>query len=174
MAFASTASAAAAICLTMFAGFAAPEAQAIVVNVGGNNYDVTTFTGDYDSNSARFNTIDMPWWVGRFTATAFASAVATGLGLPNAFGIGGPYFAYSVSNGSVDAKGFDSTIARAQDFYPFTYLSSTFAILSPPQLLFSSSSAVPGPLPLVGAAAAIGWSRRLRCRLGAGRRSGLN
>lgn len=89
-------------------------------------------------------------------------------------GIGGPYFAYMVSSGSVDTRGFDTTIARAQDFHPFTYSSSTFAILSPPQLLFSSSSAVPGPLPLVGAAAAFGWSRRLRKRLGARRRSGLN
>lgn len=49
-----------AISLMALACLKAPEAKAIVVNVGGNNYDVITFTGDYDSNRAKFNAIDMP------------------------------------------------------------------------------------------------------------------
>jgi hypothetical protein len=36
----------------------------------------------------------------------------------------------------------------------------------------SSSASVPGPLPLAGAAAAFGWSRRLRCRRGVNRGPG--
>jgi MYXO-CTERM domain-containing protein len=40
------------------------------------------------------------------------------------------------------------------------------------QVVSPASSAVPGPLPLVGAAAAFGWSRRLRGRIRAGQPRG--
>ena len=44
------------------------SAQAFVVNVGGVQYDVTTFTGTYNDNISKFETAAnggvMPWWGG--------------------------------------------------------------------------------------------------------------
>jgi len=70
-----------------------------VVNVGGQNYDVTTFTGTYNGNTSKFGTVanggEMPWWGSQSTANDFVNAVNDGLGTPNtAFG---PHFAYSQS-----------------------------------------------------------------------------
>jgi hypothetical protein len=47
----------------------AGQAQAVVVNVNGQNWNVTTFTGSYNDNTSKFNTAAnggiMPWWGGR-------------------------------------------------------------------------------------------------------------
>jgi MYXO-CTERM domain-containing protein len=54
---------------------------------------------------------------------------------------------------------------------PTLFTGATFAIATvvPP-----ASNAVPGPLPLFGAAAAFGWSRRLRSRIASSRPHHLN
>jgi MYXO-CTERM domain-containing protein len=139
----------------------AGEASAILVNVSGVSYDVTTFTGDYSSNAAKFNSTDMPWWGDTTKASAFASAVGTQLGLPNTPGQRGPYFAISAPSETVNTQVFFNGLGVVGFGVP-TSQGAAYAILvsqSP------SSSSVPGPLPLFGAAAAFGWSRRLRSRI---------
>ncbi len=144
----------------------AGEASAIVVNVSGVNYDVITFTGNYDSNAVKFNSTDMPWWGNGTVANAFATAVGTQLGLPNTPGQQGPYFAFSSSAQTVNNQVYFNNLGVVGFGQP-TSQAAVYAILvsqSP------SSSSVPSPLPLFGAAAAFGWSRRLRSRITVHRR----
>ena len=78
------------------------------------------------------------------------------------------------SNGSLTPAGGWGTVDTATGAYtPFT---GSNAFLTPPLRDIAGASTqevyVPGPLPVVGAAAAFGWTRRLRRRLAqAGRRS---
>jgi hypothetical protein len=63
------------------------SAQAIVVNVGGVQYDVTTFNGSYNDNTSKFALPPapgvMPWWGSQSLAQQFAAALGGNLGLPN-------------------------------------------------------------------------------------------
>ena len=133
-----------------------------MVNVGGQNYDVTTFTGTYNGNTSKFETVanggEMPWWGSQSTANDFANAVNDGLGTPN--GAFGPYFAYSQSL-DVDVMGyvpsfFDTTTTSINKSNTGTY--ALAALVAPP-------AAAPSPLPIFGAAAAFGASRQLRKRI---------
>ena len=139
------------------------------VTVGGLQYDVTTFTGSYDNNTSKFATAAnggvMPWWTGGSDATAiaFATAVGTGLGGPNSFGPpgGGPFFAYRLNGGPQFS--FRSGSGTIQSTGPL--LSSSSAVWAQATLYSSPAASVPGPLPLFGAAAAFGFSRKLRKRI---------
>jgi hypothetical protein len=68
--------------------FAANPAQALTakVTVSGTTYDVTTFTGTYNANTSKFNTLIngglMPWWGREILAKEFATAVGASLGFP--------------------------------------------------------------------------------------------
>ena len=52
----------------------------MIVNVGGQDYDVTTFTGSYNANKSKFNLPSagglMPWWGSDTTSQAFAPPLA--------------------------------------------------------------------------------------------------
>jgi hypothetical protein len=139
------------------------SAQAYVVTVGGVQYDVTTFTGTYNDNISKFATPAnggvMPWWTGAavgegILANAFATQVGLGLGLPNSGT--GPAFGYrdfgGIQNFRVNSSNttFNQAVGHGQTF---TYAQAT--LYTP----------VPGPLPLFGAAAAFGFSRKLRKRI---------
>ena len=155
----------------------AGQAQAINVNVNGLDYDVTTFTGTYNDNTSKFETEDdggvMPWWGDSSLAYAFALAVGSSLGYwhPNDYPDNGPDFAFGYDDtqhghtlpgwwwngnfnfvGSSGQRTFDNTV---------------WAQVAPP-----SSAAVPGPLPALGAAAAYGYSRKLRARINRSTKTG--
>jgi len=72
----------------------AGRAQAVVVNVGGQDWDVTTFTGSYNGNSSQFATPAnggmIPWWNNNTLAQQFTIAVAASFGDP------GPQFGYEI------------------------------------------------------------------------------
>jgi hypothetical protein len=150
------------------------QAKALVVNVGGQNYDVTTFTGSYDANVSKFTTTDMPWWnlgdsgtlAGQFAAAVGSSSVLTGndMGGGNA---GGPFFAYAPAVGWSPLQTYVSQIATTG--FPATRWnntqSGTYAILASSPPAASSTASVPGPLPILGVAAAFGFSRQLRKRI---------
>jgi hypothetical protein len=147
----------------------AGHAQALVVNVFGQDYEVTTFTGSKNSNSSKFDTPanggEMPWWNDDWLAAEFANAVGTQLGLPNQtqfFGDFSPYFARGI-NGAftneinlyrVDGTFLSDTIVSDSDSYVWA---KAQAVATP----------TPGPLPIFGAAAAFGASRQLRKRINA-------
>jgi hypothetical protein len=155
-----------------FIGLTAGEANALVVNVGGQDYNVTTFTGSYIDNISKFATAAnggvMPWWGSQSTADSFTSAVNTGLGLPNGLGLYGPLFGYAPSRpDGIRYVYWDSALSSVSPTASTSIDNTrTWAQATPAA---PSSPAAPSPLPIFGAAAAFGASRQLRKRI---RRSG--
>jgi hypothetical protein len=138
----------------------------LVVEVGGSKYDVTTVSGTYNGLLTTLSA--QPWFGNATLAQTFATEVSAGLGLPNGFVIG-PLFATGLEY-------VDPMFAVFGAYY-YDYFSSTgvgFNSLGEPddtlafakaQLQPPASSAVPAPLPLLGAMAGFGMSRRLRARI---------
>jgi hypothetical protein len=60
------------------------QAQAIIVPVDSKEWDVTTFTGSYNDNASKFNSLEngglMPWFGDSALASSFASIVSDSLG----------------------------------------------------------------------------------------------
>jgi hypothetical protein len=141
----------AAACLALGGG----AAQAYVVSISGVRYDVTTFTGDYNNNASRFTTAEMPWWGSSALAQTFATAVDNNVGVA-------PNFGYAVNGGLVSSWGYRQPPAQpSAGIYNFTSPQgepNSYAIAS---LVVERT---PAPLPLLGAAAAFRFSRRLRRR----------
>lgn len=151
------------------------SAQAYEVTVGNIRYDITTFTSSPLSAAAKFQTPAnggvMPWYGNAELAQSFATGLKGNLGYPNcqiAGGCGGgPFFAHERQSG-----GFTNS---------FLWYQSTNALRGPQgnlagqfrtfaQAAFIGYIPVPGPLPLFGAAAAFGFSRKLRTRIQGSRR----
>jgi hypothetical protein len=151
----------------------AGQANAVVVNVPGyGSWDVTTFTGSYNDNESRFNVGEMPWWGNESLASLFADAVGSSLGAPNGLHATlrswGPKFSFAACDATCDYLG--------QYSVELTSGSPVLTIGLEPKGLESNGigpltwaratpHAVPGPLPLFGAAAAFGFSRKLRKRI---------
>ena len=105
--------------------------------------------------------------------------MANGLGLPNFSGVLGPFFGYFyVGDGSnPDPKSIVDTSTNTMIELALMSIDSIDLIFLEPFIIadetawtlftpFSSSTAaVPGPLPALGAAAAFGFSRKLRKRI---------
>ena len=139
------------------------------VTVGGTQYNITYFQGDYNSNIAKFETPAnnglMPWWGSETMALLFSDALGLQLGTPNPPPPSsyGPVFAFA----PLDFGGgflFIDAVATFVSSSLFTgdggNESRAYAILATP-----TPTSVPGPAPLFGAAAAFGMSRRLRRRI---------
>ena len=148
----------------------AGQAQAVVVNVNGQNWNVTTFTGSYNDNISKFNTPAnggvMPWWTGSLPSSSLARqfAIAVGLSLgtanPTEYSNGGPFFPYTLGGGSIFSCFWRQTL---QDRCGFgSELTSNYTWAQ------AELVPAPGPLPALGAAAAFGFSRKLRKRINAG------
>jgi hypothetical protein len=141
-------------------------ASAVTVTVGSIDYDVTVFNGSYNSNSALFQippTGQVPWWGNDIRAIDFAQQVYDLLGSGSTPG-NGPIFAYEVSG--TDILGISQDLGDLFTQYPVTIGiddAVKYAIATP---LNSAPASVPAPLPVFGAAAAFGWSRQLRRRIG--------
>jgi hypothetical protein len=146
------------------------------VTVGGLQYDVTTFTGNYNGNSSKFQTPanggKMPWWGSGETTWTFMQAVGANEGdFYGSLGIS-PIgntilFAYEVTDTpQVIAKEYSDgpSGSSAVNYSDTLYGSNTIywaqaAAYTPPPV------DAPGPLPLFGAGAAFGFGRRLRKRI---------
>jgi len=159
------------------------QARAYVVNIGGQDWDVTTFTGTYNDNKSKFAQTSapggvMPWWGNSFLATEFSNAVGYSLLTPNSIttlSTGstsnmnvGPYFAYN----SIVEKITFLPSGTAATYHPnlsaliFSVdvdTSVTWAQVTPKDT--PKISTVPGPVPVIGAFAAFGYSRKLRKRI---------
>jgi len=160
------------------------QAQAFVVTMGGVQYDVTTFTGSYNDHKSKFAQTPggvMPWWGDSSLATQFSNALGYSLGAPNSIetlsSAGsptnmnvGPYFAY---NSIVDKITFQLSDTAATYHPNLSTLifsvdvntSVTWAQVAPKVKNDPPISAVPGPVPAIGAFAAFGFSRKLRKRI---------
>lgn len=150
-------------------------AHGAVVTVLGSQYDVTTTSASYSANTAFFDALpvgNMPWWGDLVLASNFASQVFDQLGDGYALGYG-PIFAYQFNlTTTPSVYGITQNTSDPNDqldldasapLSPSTTYSYAFATLVSP-----SSTGAPAPLPLLGAAAAMGWSRRLRRRISQG------
>lgn len=142
---------------------ATSPASAVVVDVGGLSYDVSVFTTSQQDSAADFAPLAslgrMPWWKDGALAATFAQKASAGLGAGSDPDYG-PIFAYDFDPGTGTVAGFYQLLSdiNVQDLVipaPTATDRRQYAIASTP---------APGPLPLFGAAAAFGWSRRLRQR----------
>ena len=160
------------IVLTVVASNTAQAFPVVTVNVSGSSYDITYFMGNYNDNTAEFAIPPagrMPWWGDATLAQSFATQVSDKLGFPY-IGLGGPSFAYELRIGnplvpSTQVLGFavsntSPTVASGTAVPPNG--ARGYAIVNP---ALPPPAPVPGPLPLFGAAAAFGMSRRLRRRI---------
>ena len=151
---------------------AAGQAQALVVNVNGQDWDVTTFTGTVVRNYSKFATPAsggvMPWWddTSGSLARQFSDLIGLELGFPNDPSLGsdfarvGPLFAIGVPGPLIHSSVFSSKNNKSIWLASSPNRSHTFA-----QAVPASSAAVPGPVPAIGAFAAFGFSRKLRKRI---------
>jgi hypothetical protein len=132
----------------------------VPVLVNGTTYDVTYFEGSYDDNTSRFTTAEMPWWGDAILAKAFAAAVGGQLGQPT-FSALGPGFAYNIYLGGtlsfLDAYAFDANASDPVGQGFTTDQNIPYAIATS-----QTTASVPAPLPILGAAAAFGATKRLR------------
>ena len=160
--------------------FSPGSAQAYVVTVGQLQYDVTTFTGQYNSNTSKFQTAanggGMPWWNSTALAQQFATALGTSLGIVNTCSLAincGPLFSYSRRPGFVvpflENWRFDQSASggvggvlpdNSVDGRAFRSWAQATLYDAP-----ASDASAPAPLPLFGAGAAFGFSRKLRKRI---------
>lgn len=159
--------------LTLSATVALPllsvaPASAFTVTVGSKDYDVAVYKGSYSNNSGLFHQLPpagkMPWWgdsTGNLAAT-FAQQVFDQLGPGPTSGYG-PVFAYELSG--TDILGISQNLTDPSSQMDETMAISAdvnYAIATP---LGSGPTSVPAPVPVFGAAAALGWSRQLRRRI---------
>ena len=133
-----------------------------MVTVGGTKYDVTEVETSYNLSSSTFQALapgKMPWWGNESLAYDFALQVYDALGDGSTAGYG-PVFAHAHDASLAKVLGILQNTGNPLDSIndlPAASATVKYAIASAP---------VPGPLPLFGAAAAFGWSRRLRQRIG--------
>jgi hypothetical protein len=140
------------------------SAQAIVVTVNSVPYEVTTFTGTYNDNIGKFATAAnggvMPWFGNSSLAEAFAAAVGQALLFPNFNGVSGPLFPFEVTP-------LPSVLIWTST--PFTPTPIAAGVNVNISRTWAQATEVPGPLPALGAAAAFGFSRKLRKRIKGGK-----
>lgn len=157
------------------------SAQAYVVMVGQLQYDVTTFTGSYNSQPSKFNDLPsgvMPWWNSDTAANAFINASGTSeadlyanLGVNSTTNV--IFYAYATPGPPYPQKvyakdwggrypGFYSGVKYGDASY---YDGRTISWARATLYVSPAASSVPGPLPLFGAGAAFGFSRKLRKRI---------
>ncbi|WP_413171632.1 hypothetical protein [Anabaena azotica] len=89
----------------------ASPAQALVFNVGGTNYDVTTVTGTYNDLATTLQS--QVWWGNSALAQQFAQTVNIQLGLPN-ISEASPFFAYGETSGEPNIWYFSDEILQTQ------------------------------------------------------------
>jgi hypothetical protein len=147
----------------------------INISVDDVTYKVSPFLGSYEANSAKFNSPDlggvMPWWEDEALASkVFVAVAADPASAAWMTGNGLPFVAYSKETGidrygvqSTQVIGFRSTRVSGASLRLTAAESGVFPWLeASPQ---GRATAVPGPVPLFGAGAAFGLSRRLRRRI---------
>ena len=142
------------------------SAQAIVVTVGGAQFDVTTFLGSNNNYVSDFETAAnggvMLWWGNATLALDFATALGSNFGSEIiAQNGGGPYLAYDTQGASTSFWLYNFDVATPGIVDGFIgneqtrYYAQATLIPSP----------APAPLPILGPAAAFGFSRKLRKRI---------
>jgi len=140
-------------------------ASAVVVQVNGNDYDLTTYSTSPVAMPTLFDLPGMggkmPWWGDSNLAATFAQQAFNSLGEGSVLG-SGPLFAFELNGDPFfDVTSWKQDLLNAsiqtQEYTPQAAV-ATYAILSP--------APTPAPLPLLGIATAFHAARRLRRRMG--------
>jgi hypothetical protein len=103
----------------------------------------------------------MPWWNNQTLAAQFASAVGSGLGTPNGAGRGA-FFGFN------NTPAFNCGGAQSAGNVCTAFFNSSTVLIDSLQgnrTWAQATELVPGPIPALGAAAAFGFSRKLRQRI---------
>jgi hypothetical protein len=152
-------------------------AKALVFNVGGTNYDITTVTGTYTSLSTQLQAT--PWWGQQQLSIDLATAVYGSLGQEagsedfgglwdsSSGGTATPYFAYAFTDNAVFQGGAFQSSPGGTTFFshwfemsPDTDLTFALGSSSPATVPFD----IPGgaTIPAVGSLLALGAMRKAR------------
>jgi hypothetical protein len=154
----------------------------------GNTYEISIVTDTFANAFPAPSTDNMFWWGDEGKSADAALAVGAAFGYPNVFGypsfLDGPLFAVDlvVNPGSStfvrgrSCQGVPELNCSPESGFPFGYsfslavdqrvgLVQGVADFTWARSSLVSSAAVPGPLPVIGAAAAFGFSRKLRKRI---------
>ena len=148
--------------------------SAISVTIGSFEYEVLFFDKAYTDPGVAVNFQlpplgTMPWFLsdGGTLASSFATQVFNLLGdlTPSASPAGyGPIFAFELNGTDIQGLAQNvSDINFQQDYTIPISQNANYAYVTSIRPILTS---VPAPLPLFGAAAAFGWCRQLRKRLG--------
>lgn len=133
----------------------AQKASAVVITVGPTQFDITSLSSTYN---ASFETLQaQPWWNSSETAQSFASAYQAQVGPFS------PLFAFTADPATV-------TYWATGLFFPFQ---SGEPVASTNNFAIATEVPIPGPLPILGAASAFAYSRKLRQRIRSSRTSPL-
>ncbi|MFN6339417.1 MAG: hypothetical protein ACK41W_11940 [Cyanobacteriota bacterium] len=144
----------------------AGPAAAVMVKVGTTFYDVSVIDTSQSANSTLFDPLfaggSMPWWNDDLLASEFAMKVYDALG-GGSDPLYGPLFAYRVDPwvGEVSSMAQLLSDLHVQD----GVVTGTGDVV---KYAVAKVAPVPLPLPVFGAAAGYGWTRRLRKRLRSG------
>ncbi|MBD2566446.1 hypothetical protein [Anabaena lutea] len=136
-------------------------AQALVFNVGGTDYDITTTTDTYDNISSTLQS--QPWWGISNLADQLAQAVGTQLGTPNTDDEGdpvSPLFAYNFPDPDNLVNGYYSPATNT--FTIFSDTPYTYAIVSTPVPFDIPGGAT---IPTVGSLFALALMRTAKKRM---------
>ena len=145
---------------------AAGPAAAVMVNVNNLLYDVSVIDTSQSTNPNLFYPLfaggSMPWWNDDLLASEFAMKVFDALGV-GSDPLYGPLFAYHIDPGVDEVSSMAQLLSdiRVQDGV-VTGNGETV------KYAVATASPVPLSLPVFGAAAAYGWTLRLRKRLRSG------
>ena len=150
-------------------------AQSCTIDDNGTTYSISLQTGTFPNAFPSPSPTTMFWWGDAIKAGSAASAVGGAFGFPNPIYSNptGPLFAYSPgaqSTGPITlSRGIWNSInpIYSGTLYPDTWATSpsttqTWAYSQPAPA--GPAASVPGPLPVLGVAAAFGFSRKLRKR----------
>ena len=149
----------------------AGEAQAIIFNVNGTDYDVSSTTMSYDDLLATYTLSAFPWFGDEALAKQFAEAATFELGdqyvsfnLANSIYVGALFPHAVPSAGQVTAAYYnlDDSVSGSGDVDGTNQNLLWAYVLPQPQ---PPQTAVPGPLPLLGIGAAFSASRQIRRRI---------
>lgn len=144
---------------TALSGLQPEQAKAAVINVSGQDWDVTSmFISEQDLLQELPVLQAQVWWGDASKAQEFADTLADQLGLPNYNSDWGPLFGFEESRGVIPNafvwKHPDNFSSQTLGDYTGTW--ALASPISPPQ------TKVPAPLPVLGAATAFSGSRRIR------------
>lgn len=145
----------------------APYPSSCQVVINSKRWEISTVSDSFDMGTdvAGFDLTDSenaPWWGSVNTAINFASAVGWGLGFPNNSGFTGPTFAYNFPDGFEVGTVIGRVAASSQNSNIYVDGGGTGVVTN---FAYARAVDVPGPLPFLGIAVALGISRRLRKRV---------